>query len=435
MAVRRLTLFGYFVLLGVAGCRPAKPAPAAPPPPTVTVAVPGKLEVQNYYEYNGYLAPKEMVEIKARVRGFLTDVHFKDGDEVDVGTPLYLIEQAEFMSAVSKSKADIARAEADIAASKAQVALGEVEYTRLRLGGTGVAKSEVDKAVANLAAAKAQQDVAEANKRSAEAALRTAELQLSYTDIKSPIKGLISNTKVTKGNLVGLTDSTLLTTIVSIDPIHVYFDVPERDWIEYQQQQKDRVKDTQAPKKVELELGLATEEGFPHKGFIDFSDNRAETTTGTVRIRGQLDNPKVGTGQARLLFAGLFSRVRVPSGKPAERFIIPEEALMTGQEGRFVFVVGPENKVQKRSVKLGIQVWRAAPMEDKDAPRWTMANLNPPKEGDATTKVAPLRSLVAIESGLQAGDLVIVNGLQKARPGAPVNPERWEIRSPQAPKK
>jgi RND family efflux transporter MFP subunit len=302
---------------------------------------------------------------------------------------------------------------------------------RLRLGGTSVTKSDVDKAVAQLAAAKAQADVSEENKKSAESALRTAELQLSYTDIRSPIAGRISRTLVTRGNLVGQTD-TLLTTIVSIDPLHVYFDVPEKDWIEQLRLQKDQAKTSTPMNKVAIEIGVATEDGFPHVGMLDFSENRADTSTGTVRIRGEVPNPKVGSGQGRILYPGLFARVRVPTGDPTERFVIPEESLMTGQEGRYVFIVGADNVVSKRTVKLGIQVWRAPPPDEKEkeGPVWSLINPKPPASGDAATKMAQVRSLVAIEGGLKKDDRVIVNGLQKARPGAPVNPDVWDLRGP-----
>lgn len=424
----RLAALVGVVLFAPVGCRPEKPPAQTPPPPAVTVAKPGTAKVQDYNQYNGYLEAVQEVSIRARVKGFLDEVLFKEGDEVEAKAPLYVIDPREYLSAVSRSKADIARAVADLASANAQVQLAEAELARLRAGGVSISKSELDKAVANLAAGKALVDVAKANQGSAEAALRNAELQLSYTDIRAPIAGRISRTLITPGNLVGQTEATLLTTIVSVDPIYVYFDVPERDLVEYQRSMSARPES--AASTTPLQVGVATEDGFPHDGTIDFRENRVDTGTGTVRLRGRLDNPKVPPGDVRLLYPGLFARVRVPMGPEVERMVIPEDALMTGQEGRFVYVVGPENKVMKRSVTVGPLVWRAPPEDDQAKAGWALV---PPKPGPDGKPVSPavVRSLVSVESTtLTRNDRVIVNGLQKARPGAAVTPDEWQLRPP-----
>lgn len=268
--------------------------------------------------------------------------------------------------------------------------------------------------------------MAKANKRSAEAALRSAELQLSYTDIKSPINGRISRTLVTAGNLVGGTAAdTLLTTIVSTNPIYVYFDAPERD------------RDTLDPKRGgattadgrPVLAGVANEDGYPHAGVIDFIENRIDAGTGTVRVRGRLPNP-AGTDGKRPLYPGLFARVRAPLGPPADRPVIPEEALMTGQEGRFVYVVLPDKTVKKQSVKVGTTVWRAPPPEAK-SPRWQLTTDKPGKDGKPLPP-GVVRAVVAVESGLTADDVVIVNGLQKVRPGGPATPDERQFTPPAA---
>ncbi len=411
--------------LAVAGCQSERKPPGAPPPPVVTIIEPVETLVQDYYEYNGYLEAVESVQIQARVEGFLNEVRFTEGDEVKKDDPLYLIDPREFMSAVAKSKSDIAKAVADMENAKAQIALAEAELSRLKQAGTGASsKSEIDKAEATLAANKAQLSVAIANKGSAEAAERTAQLKLSYTDIRSPINGRISRTLVTPGNLVGQKDATLLTTIVSLDPMYVYFDVPERDVVAYQRLlQKADVKTTSIP----VEVAVGNEDGFPHIGTLDFQENRVETGTGTVRLRGVLKNPPVPPRNVRALYPGLYCRVRVPVGPPKKLLAIPEDALSTGQEGRFVFVIGPENMVQKRTVTVGSQVWRMNP--DDQAPGWTMTNPKPNPESKAPTS-APVRSVVAITDGLKAGDRIIAIGLLRARPGAPVAPEDWDFRAP-----
>ncbi|MCE9564597.1 MAG: efflux RND transporter periplasmic adaptor subunit [Planctomycetes bacterium] len=420
----------------VAGCRPAKPTTITPPPPTVTVAHPGTVPVQNYYEYNGYLDAVEAVEIRARVRGYLNDVLFKEGDEVKVGDKLYAIDPREYAAAVAKADADILKAVADIANAKAQVQLGQAEEARTREAYTkGIAaKTDLDRAVATLAANRAAVDVGAANKASAEAGRQTAELQLGYTDIRAPITGQISRTLVTRGNLVGQNESTLLTTIVTIDPLFIYFDVPERDLVEYQRALRDAPLAVQ-PAVFSVEVGVATEAGYPHIGQIDFRENRVDTGTGTVRIRGRVPNPRVGPGSARILYPGLFAKVRVPAGPQQPRLVLPEDALMTGQEGRFVYVIGPDNKVVKRTVTVGPQVWRAPP-PGVAAPHtgWVLTDPKPrPLEGPdgkgqpSGPAVSLVRSVVAIEGGLAPNDLVVVAGLQKARPGAPVAPEEWVL--------
>jgi len=413
------------------GCRPPQQAQQAPPPPVVTVARPALSPVQNYNDYNGTLEAVESVEIRARVKGYLEKVKFKEGDEVVAGTPLYEIDPREYQSAVASSNSAIARAVADAASAAAQVQLAQAELTRIENLGQSGTKSELDKAKATLAANKASVDVANANKRSAEASLRTAELQLSYTDIKAPIAGRISRTLVTAGNLVGQTDATLLTTIVSQDPIYVYFDVPEADRPYFSGEQASR----------RLFVGVTNESGFPHEGKVDFGENRVDTGTGTLRVRGLLDNPPTTSSKARGLYPGLFARVRVPVGKEEPRPVIPEEALMTGQEGRFVYVVVPEPnpkdpavpefKVLKRTVKVGTTTWRAPPADDKTAPRWLLAGGQPGKDGKAPPP-GVVRAMVAIESGLSDKDVVVVNGWQKVRPGGPCVPDERTLTPPPA---
>lgn len=436
--------------LGIAaavGCDKRAAVPPAPPPPAVTVARPVSYPVQEYYEYNGYLDAIESVEIRARVQGFLNDVLFHEGDEVKQGDRLYQIDPREYEADVAKGKADIAKAAADIENAKAQIKLSEAELDRLNRLSGATSRSEIDKATATLAANKAQLGVAAANKAAAEAALQTAELQLGYTDIRAPIAGRISRTQVTRGNLVGQNEATLLTTIVGVDPLYVYFDVPEKDLVEYQLSLREHPQQTPAVTEFPVDVGVATEKGFPHRGVIDFRENRVDTGTGTVRIRGRIPNPPIPPGNARILYPGLYARVRVPeSVGPQPRMVIPEDALMTGQEGRFVFVIGKENTVQKRSVTVGPQVWRASQPNESSPAAWSLIDPNPPaapapdgagKDAPPAKGGGPVRSAVAINAGLNPDDLVVVNGLQRAQqvqPGKPVAPDVWELRPPVAAK-
>lgn len=426
----------------LAGCGRGQPAPQQPPPPAVTVARAVPYPVQSFYEYNGYLEAIEKVDVRARVKGYLDKVHFNEGDEVKPGDPLYTIDPREFQAGVAKSKADIAKAVADIATAKAQIKLAKADYERFAKLSGSASKTEVDKAAATVTTNEAQLDVATANKAAAEAALQTAELQLGYTDIRSPIAGRISDTEVTRGNLVGQTDATLLTTINSVDPLYVYFDAPEKDFVEYQRALQEKPANTPALTEFPVFVGVATEEGFPHAGEIDFRENRVDTGTGTVRVRGRVPNPAMPPGNSRVLYPGLYARVRVPNGPPKERLVLPEEALQTGQEGRFVFVIGKDSVVTKRTVTVGANVWRAPPPGTPGPPGWVLTNPNPKPPaapppgappappGPPPPTTVPARSIVAIEKGLGPDDLVIVNGLQKARPGAPVTPDLWDLKPP-----
>ncbi len=415
------------------GCQGQKPAPPAPPPPAVSVLTPAVYSVQNYYEYNGYLDAVETVQIKARVKGYLDKVHYQEGQEVKKGEDLYTIDPREYEAGVAKAKADIARAVADIANAKAQIKLAETELKRQTDLGTASAQTDKDKAVATLAANQAQLQTAVADRQAGEASLRTAELQLEYTHIKAPIDGLINRTLVTQGNLVGQSEPTLLTTIVKMDELFIYFDAAERDLVEYLR--SAQMGDAEAVL-AKVEVGVANDVGFPYAGVIDFRENKVDTGTGTVRIRGRLKNPLAPNGKSRLLYPGLYARVRVPSGKPRDMTVIPEEALMTGQEGRFVFVIGENNIARKQIVSVLPQVvWKVSPPGGVVAPPWMLI---PPAEqkmldGSVGKPLPPKSALsvVAIEKGLEKGDRVVVNGLQKViRPGMEVNPELWTLQPP-----
>lgn len=424
--------------VGLAGCKRTPPAAPAFPPPVVAVAKPVERMVQGYLEYNGHLEAVEMVEVKARVKGLLQEVHFAEGEEVAKGAELYTIDPREYKAAVKRAEADLAKATADIDNWKAQIKLAESDLARISrttaLGASG--QADVDKAKATLDVNTAQLAVAQATKDAAAASLQTANIQLGYTDIRAPIAGRINRTLVTKGNLVGQDQPTLLTTIVSVDPLYVYFDAPERDLVEYQKSLRGQGTPTPGGTEATVEVGVATEEGYPHQGKIDFRENRVDAGTGTVRIRGRVPNPASGPNGVRILYPGLYAKVRVLARSPQPRLVIPEDAIQTGQEGRFVLVVGAENKVEKRTVRVGQQVWRAAAADDPNPPPgWALVNPNPPPpppdaKGPPPPSRIPLRSMVAIESGLKPGDVVVVNGLQKARPGLPVVPEPWDVRVP-----
>ena len=433
VSLMRLTALGGLVLsvIGLIGCQREKAAPQAPPPPMVTVARPVMYSVQGFYEYNGYLDAVETFQARARVKGFLNEVRFREGEEVKAGDLLYEIDPREYTAAVAKSRADVEKAKADIANADAQIKLGESELERVnRAVSSGAApKTDQDRAIATLAANRAQRASAAANQDAAAAAVQTAELELSYTRVVSPIAGRISRTLVTKGNLVGQNETTLLTTVVTVDPLYVFFDIPERDLVEYQRAR--RANAVPAAEVVPIEVGVTGEDGYPHLGRLNFRENRVDTGTGTVRLRGQIYNPIIPETGARLLYPGLYARVRTPAGIERVRPVLPEEVLLTGQEGRFVYVVGAGDVVEKRSVTVGPQVWKAGRPGEPAPPGWTYASTKP--AGDKAPPGPPsIRSVVAIEKGLSETDRVVVNGIQRARPGSPVTPDEWQLRAPGA---
>lgn len=436
------------MLVTVAGCSGAKIEPPKLPPPKVTVITPVRYPVRDYWHYNGYLDTTESVEVRSKIRGFIAKVEFKEGTEVQEGDLLYRIERVEYETARNKAKAERDRAEADIKNLEAQIKLAKADRDRYAEAvQRGVeARPELDRAQATYDVRVAEHLAAIATRDAAEAALKTAEIQLNYTDIRAKISGRISRTLVSKGNLIQA-DTTLLTTIVRVDELFVYFDAPESDLISYQRTQISRLplragvllarmlmgQGFSVVGSIPVEVGLPGEEGYPHIGYIDFRENRIETSTGTIRIRGRIDNPPVNG--IRLLFPGMYARIRVPKGDPLPQLTLPEDCLMTGQEGRFVYVLGSNNKVEKRLVTVGATVWRAPPpTTGVSVPSWVAVNPQPqpPPEGQPPKPTRrPIKSVVAITSGLQPADRVLLDGLQRARPGDAVDPESWSVIPPE----
>jgi RND family efflux transporter MFP subunit len=437
--------FGGFALFAaglaaVLGCGKGANAPPQMPPPVVSVAKPATTPVQSFYEYNGHLETTQMVEVRARVKGLLTKVHFKEGMEVRgqrgggfltvPGEPLYTIDEREYRTAVKKAEAELEKSKAEIENWKAQIQLANAELRRAKKAAESLAtaQTEVDKAEATLGVNNAMLASAEANRESSAAALHTSHILLGYTHIHAKFDGRISRTLVDEGNLVGQSEPTLLTTIVRMDELFVYFDVPEKDWMQWGNRLSHDLSQT-----IPLEVGITGETSWPHKGRVDFRENRVDPGSGTVRIRGRIPNPIDPSNGSRALYPGLYARIRIPAGPPQIMPVIPEDALMTGQDGRFVFVVSPEKKVIRRVVSVGPTVFRMLPATEKQPPGWTLFNPTPAKPvGGLPPRPdsVPVRSMVAIEKGLSADDMIIVEGLQKTRPGGEVVPEMWELRPP-----
>jgi RND family efflux transporter MFP subunit len=461
--MQRHRFAAFAALLGavtLAGCRGEKGPPPAPPPPKVTVVRPATAPVRDYWEYNGHLATIESVEVRARVKGFLARINFPEGKTIQgevkwldfvvyPGDLLYEIDKREYLTArtkaaaeLEKAEADVIKAEADVKNWKAQIDFSKAEYNRVEDAvnkGVG-SKNDLDKAQATVdvntaqhAAAQAFVKAANAARDSAAAALRTTDILLGYTDVRAKISGQIGETLVDEGNLVLSDPPTLLTGIIRVDKLYVYFDVPERDVIEYLRE-ADRLGIPHPPEAtVPFSIRLPGQEQEWHPGEIDYVEGSVNTGTGTVRARGVIDNPRRPKTEVRKFLPGFYVQVRVPKGPPASRLVLPEDALMTGQEGRFVYVVGANNTVEKRLVTLGASVWKAPTLPPGETvPSWAMVNPNPtpPEQGPPPPTRRPVKSVVAITAGLKPDDRVIVDGLQRARPGAPAVPEEWVMNPP-----
>jgi len=427
MTLGRLVAAIAVCVTGLSGCGPKQVATGAPPPPTVSVTQAVMYPVQSYYEYNGTLDAVESVQITARVKGFLNEIAFKEGDEVEKGALLFKIDPREYDASVKRAEADRRKAVTELKLAK----LEEERFGKLRAT-RATSEQEYEQRVAT-------REMAEAVLMQTDAAVEAGALQRGYADIYAPIDGQISRALVTRGNLVGRNEETPLTSIVRMDQLYVFFDVPERDLVEYQRTMKPGEREELLSGGIPVEIGVATETGYPHPGKIDFRENRVDPGTGTVRIRGRIPNPRVAPANARILYPGLYARVRVPAGPPHSMPAIIEDALMTGQEGTYVYVLDKDNVVQKRTVKVGPVIAKSAPPaapakgadpEKKPAPVGWM--LKPPA-GVAGDEPVPVASVVAIESGLSPEDRVIYSGLTKARPGAPVAPQDWKLQPPPLP--
>ncbi len=361
---------GLMATVLLTACATEQPAPPAPPAPEVTVANPVTRNVTDYAEFTGRTQAFEAVEVRARVPGELREMHFAPSQPVVEGDLLFVIEPEPYEAAVDIANATIAQWEAELA--RAESDLSRLEQA---LQTEAVSEQEVDKARADV-------KTAEANLAAARAGLVNAELELSYTQVRSPINGMVSRNLVDLGNLVGSGENTLLTTVNRVDPIYAYFDMSEAIMLRALAASGATInEERRGPTAVFL--GLDDEEGWPHEGMLDYIDNTVDTSTGTIQVRGSFPNP---TGK---LFPGLFSRIRVPVGEIAGAVLVDENAIGTDLGGKFVLVVGADDVVELRHIELG-------PLQED--------------------------GLRVVMSGLDSGERYIVNGLQRARPGLPVTP-------------
>lgn len=363
------------VALGM-GCDANEYAP--PPPPSVTIAHPQVRDVTNYVEYTGTTRAVESVEVRARVKGFLLEMFFEAGDDVSKGDPLFLIDPEPFEVALEA-------AQAAKSSSQAEHSLAKTEFDKTQQMFKRGATSELD-----LIRKRANRDKAQAAVLAAQADVHAAELDLAYAHVEAPVSGRVGRHLVDMGNLVGAGEATRLTDMLRYSPLNVYFHLSERDLLAIQDQ-RAREREESGPSGIErppaiIEVGRANETGYPHKGEIDFTALEINADTGTFEVRGVLPNE----GEFdQIIFPGTFVRVRVPIGTRKGALLIPESALGADQSGRFALVVNSEDIVEHRRLELGSRL------------------------GDVRV----------VTEGLRQEDRVIINGLQRARPGAKVQPQ------------
>jgi RND family efflux transporter MFP subunit len=363
-------VFALVILVQLSGCtrgETATPA-AAMAPPAVSVATVVSRQISDFDEFTGRFEAVERVEIRPRVSGYIASVNFVQGREVAKGEVLFVIDPRPY-------EADLKQAQAQLAQARSQLTLATSEQDRATklLGAHAISREELESRDAAFAQANA-------NVAGAQAAVDTAALNLSFTRVTAPITGVVSRAEITAGNLV-TGGQTLLTTVVSVDPIYVSFQGDEQGFLNFMNYAR---KGGEAEATHPVFVGLANEEGYPHQGAIAFVDNEIDATTGTVRARGRLDN------HDHQFTPGMFARVKLTGTKTFAALLINESAVGTDQGLKYVLRVGGDNSIEYRQVKLG-------PVVD---------------------------GLRVVREGLNVGDTIVVNGLQHVRPGMTITPQR-----------
>jgi RND family efflux transporter MFP subunit len=364
----------------VAGCGEggSQKKAAAPPPPTVTVAQPAKRTVSDYDEYVGRFAAVNSVEVRARVSGYLDKVNFKDGQLVKQGDLLFTIDKRSFQIALDQAQANLTQAKSNVTYTEADLKRAQQLVTEKTV--TQQVFEQRSQAFRN----------AQASLAASDAAVRQAQLDVQFTELRAPIDGRIGDRRVSPGNLVtGGTagNTTLLATIVSQDPIHFEFTFDEASYLRYQRMAKqgtDIASRSSRGPGVDVALKLIDDKDFAHQGHMDFVDNVIDPSTGTIRGRALFTNPN------GMFTPGMFARIRVPASPPYQALLVPDAAVGTEQARRFVLTVNADNTVVPKYVTLGQLL-----------------------AGD----------LRVIKSGLGADDKVIVDGIMRARPGTKVTPK------------
>jgi multidrug efflux system membrane fusion protein len=356
-----------------------------PPPPQVTVATPVIQEVTDYLEFTGTTAAIDHAEVRARVAGVLESMHFTPGTYVEQGDLLFVIDPRQY-------KAELQAAEAELAGARADDTLALTELARARQLYKKSAGPESD-----IVKWQGQLGTARAAILLAEAKILSAELNVEYTQVAAPISGRVGREQVDIGNLVGNGEATLLTEITRFNPMYVYFNLNERDLLRVLKMYKEKIQrdslDTTSGYLLEAQLpvymGLANEDDYPHEGIFEFAESAVDTETGTMELRGIFANDN----KPPALLPGLFARIRVPVDTRPDMLLVTERAVAQDQGGTYLLVVNSDNKVERRSVTTGQRI----------------------------------DGLTVVEEGLRTDDRVVVEGVQRARPGRLVAAEPVEM--------
>jgi membrane fusion protein, multidrug efflux system len=348
---------------------------ALPPPPTVSVAKPVVREVVEDDEFGGRFEAVDEVDIRARVGGYLQEVHFTDGAVVAKGDLLFTIDQRPFKTAVAEAEANL------------QIAESQVEFTSKQLERARELSKRGNISISALDERENDSLAAQAQVQGARAALENARLDLEYTEIKAPVGGRIDRNFISVGNLVS-PDDTILTRIVSLDPIYFYFDIDERSFLAYARDARERgVPLQEGAGALPVTVRTADERDGTFEGKLDFAENRVDQNTGTVRVRALLPNPDL------VLQPGLFGTVNIPGSLPYRGVLIPDDAIAADQDRRIVYVVDDAGKVAARQVRPG--------------PR--------------------LHGYRVVREGLEGNETIVINGLMSVRPGVVVTPNLVEL--------
>ncbi|MHC9013778.1 efflux RND transporter periplasmic adaptor subunit [Stenotrophomonas bentonitica] len=370
---RRLALAGVSILAAavLTACSGSHAEEAGmPPPPSVSAAPVLVKQVSQWDDFSGRVEAVESVELRPRVSGYIDKVNYVEGQEVKKGDVLFTIDARSYRAELDRATAELNRAR-----TQAQVSRSEADRAR-RLSDQQAISTETweqRRAVSEQALAQVQ---------AAQAAVDAARLNMEFTQVRAPINGRAGRAMVTAGNLVTAGDSaSVLTTLVSLDKVHVYFDADEGTFLRYAQMARKGERPSERDSELPVKVGLSGENGFPHEGKVDFLDNQVTRSTGTIRVRALLDNAD------RAFTPGLFARVQLLGSGQFQAMLIDEKAVLTDQDRKFVYVVDKDNKAQRRDIELG-------------------------RNADG---------LRIVEQGLKAGDRVIVDGVQKVfMPGMPV---------------
>jgi multidrug efflux system membrane fusion protein len=372
----------------IAGCEQAQPQLPSAEPPAVPVSKPVVREVTDHVDFTGRTDAVQAVDIRARVTGYLVQIPFKEGAEVKQGDLLFEVDPRPYHAQLDQAASQVELNEASL--KLARTTLARDQSISKSVPG-GVSQQQLDQDLAAV-------EEAEARLKASRASTKVYKLNVDFSKVTSPIDGQVSRYYYTLGNLVNQ-DQTLLTTVVSLDPMYAYFDMDEPTLLRIRRAiNEGRIK-RPADGVIPVLMGLQGEDGYPHQGRINFVNNQVNPTTGSISVRGVFPNPK-GPGGSRLLSPGMFARIRLPIGEPHPALLVVERAIGSDQEHKFVYVLGPENKAVYRRVETGEQ------QED---------------------------GLRVIASGLEPDDLVIVGGLQQVRPRMPVRPDEIPMPTPGRP--